>query len=290
MKYAEPLFRPPAEADSLIFQVAYGCPHNSCLFCLMYKGVRYKIRNWDEIREEIEEAGRSYPETKRIFLADGDVMNLDYNYLSDILRLLNENFPNLARVNVYANGSSIVAKSSEELVKLKELKLNTLYLGLETGDDELLKRVMKNENVNTMVDSVLLAQSCGLRCSVMVLLGLGGRKISLTHSEKTASALNRMQPRLLSFLRFIEFPETNPLRRINGYETVTEYEAVQELYRMIEGLDLKKTVVRANHSSNPVLLEGRLPQDKTRLLKEIENMLSVGYLDRKGRGTIPFRL
>lgn len=290
MKYEEPLFRPPAEADSLIFQVAYGCPHNSCLFCLMYKGVPYKIRNLDELSREVVKAGRSYPETKRVFLADGDVMNLDYNYLSKILRLLNENFPNLARVNVYANGSSIVAKSSEQLLKLKELKLNTLYLGLETGDDELLKLVMKSEDVNTMVESVLLAQSCGLRCSVMVLLGLGGRKMSLAHSEKTSSVLNRMQPRLLSFLRFIEFPQTNPPWRIGGYEPVSEYGAVQELYRMIEGLELKRTVVRANHSSNPVPLEGRFPQDKARLLGEIENMLSSGRLDRKGRGKIPFWL
>ena len=287
MNYREPLFRPPAEAESLIFQVAYGCPHNSCSFCLMYKSVRYELRNLSEVKKEIEKAGRAYPETRRIFLADGDVMTLEYEYLCELLGHLNRNFANLARVNLYANGSSIIAKSAEQLTKLKELKLNTLYLGLETGDDDLLKLVRKKETVDTMVEAVLLAQSCGLRCSIMVLLGLGGKKMSSSHSEKTATALNRMQPRLLSFLRFIELPQT---RMFEGYEGLTEYEAVKELYDMIERLELKRTVVRANHSSNPVPLEGRLPQDKSRLLCEIASILKSPYLDRKGPGATPLWL
>ena len=287
MNYREPLFRPPGEADSLIFQVAYGCPHNTCSFCLMYKTVRYELRNLNEVKKEIEKAGRSYPETRRIFLADGDVMTLEYEYLCELLEHLNKNFANLARVNLYANGSSIIAKSAEQLAKLKELKLNTLYLGLETGDDDLLKLVRKKEAVDTMVEAAVLAQSCGLRCSVMVLLGLGGKEMTAMHSEKTAAALNRMQPRLLSFLRFIELPQTKMFER---YESLTEYDAVKELYDIMERLDLKRTVIRANHSSNPVPLEGRLYQDKSRLLVEIASILKSPLLDKKGPGATPMWL
>ncbi len=287
MNYREPIFRPPGEAESLIIQVAYGCPHNTCLFCPMYKGVKYQLRDFDELKKEIASAGRAYPETMRIFLADGDVMALSFERLAEILGHLKTSFPNLARVNVYANGSSITAKSADQLKALKDLKLNTLYLGLESGDEELLKLVRKGETAQGMAEAVRIAQDCGLRCSVMVLLGLGGSKMAAQHAVKTAEVLNQMQPRLLSFLRFIEVPGTN---MFDGYETATEYGAVQELHDMMRGLELRRTVVRANHSSNPLPLEGRLPQDKERLLREIEAMLGSRHLDRKGPGRIPMWL
>ena len=195
-KYTEPLFRPPAEADSLIFQVAYGCPHNKCRFCGMYKGTQYSLRSMEESLAEFIETAKHYPDTRRVFLADGDVMLLPFEMLKTYLGALNSLFPRLTRVNVYANGSSILDKTDEQLKELKELKLSTLYLGFESGCQELLDLVNKGEKVNPMVEAVQRAQEQGLRCSVMILLGLGGKTLSAEHARLTALALNKMQPRL----------------------------------------------------------------------------------------------
>lgn len=288
MKYEEPLFRPPAEADSLIFQVTRGCSHNQCRFCLMYKGVRYEVRPIDEILSEIEEASHIYPGERRFFLADGDVMALPFETLRTILLKLNQCFPNLARINTYANGSSILAFTKEQLAELQRLKLNTVYLGLETGSQELLDKVCKKENVKDMVQAVRLVQSLGIKASVMVLLGLAGKSGTEEHAIKTAEALNQMQPRLLSALRFVEFP--GKTKMFDGYKSSTEYEIVSELCMLIQHLELDKTVFRANHSSNPAPLEGRFPQDKQRVLQEIQEMLQSNRLDRKSAGRLPLWL
>ena len=287
MNYREPLFRPPGEADSLIFQVAYGCPHNGCRFCAMYKGVRYEVRPESELLAEIRDAGRFRPETRRIFLADGDVMALPFSQLETLLTALNRSFPELARVGLYANGSSLAARTPEQLRRLRELKLQTLYLGLESGDQALLDRVGKTENVDNMIAAGQQAQACGLRLSVMVLLGLAGRRDSLSHARRTAAALNRMQPRLLSVLRFIAVPGC---RMPPDYEPVTEYEAGLELRTMVAALDLHKTVFRANHTSNPVPLEARFPADRTMLLHQLDAILNSGRLDRSGPGPLPWTL
>lgn len=285
MNYTERLFRPPAEAESLIFQVALGCPHNTCRFCAMYKGVPYRVVGEEEVFADIEQAARWYPETRRIFLADGDVMVFSFERLRRLLMELNRRFPALARVNLYANGSSILAKSAEELAQLRQLKLQTLYVGLETGDEALLKQVEKGETAEGMCEAVRRAQSAGLKCSVMVLLGLGGRAGSARHAEATARLLNRMQPRLLSALRFVEVPGCTMYK---GYETLTEYESVCELIAILRGLAMEQTVFRANHTSNPVPLEGRLPRDREGLIAALEALLP--HLDRKGPGRLPFAL
>jgi radical SAM superfamily enzyme YgiQ (UPF0313 family) len=285
MQYTERLFRPPAEAYSLIFQVAYGCPHNTCRFCGMYKGVQYRVRPMNEVLAEFSEAAHRYPQTRRIFLADGDVMLLSFEKLRMLLEELNRLFPRLARVNVYANGSSIASKSDDELTVLRRLKLNTLYVGLETGDEDLLLKVTKGETAAAMCEAVQRAQAVGFTCSVMVLLGIGGRDGSLQHADATAKILNRMQPRLLSALRLVEVPgcEMYP-----GYQTSTEFDAVSELIRILKGLELEKTVFRANHSSNPIPLEGRFPKDRDSLVAQLESLLP--HLDRRGPGRLPFSL
>jgi len=285
MRYREPLFRPPAEAESLIFQVALGCPHNTCRFCAMYKGVSYRVRPQEEVVDEFAQAARRYPEVRRIFLADGDVMALPFARLRAMLEALNTFFPQVARVNVYANGRSVLEKSDDELAALRRLKLNTLYVGMESGDDDLLKKVCKGETAEGMCDAVRRAQAAGLTCSVMVLLGLGGRGGSAQHADATVALLNRMQPRLLSALRLIDVPGT---QMYAGYQSLTEYEAVAELIRILRGLALEKTVFRANHTSNPVPLAGRLPKDRDALVGELEALLP--QLDRTGPGRVPFAL
>lgn len=286
-KYKEPLFRPPAEANSLIFQVAYGCPHNTCRFCGMYKGVQYSQRDIEESLQEFIETAKLYPDTRRIFLADGDVMMLPFPTLKTYLSALNSLFPRLARVNVYANGSSIIDKSPEELDELRSLKLNTLYLGLESGSQKVLDLVTKGENVEQMIEAVNRAQDHGLKCSVMILLGLGGKRYSREHAELTAAALNKMQPRLLSALRFVQVPGT---KMFDGFETVSEHEAVKELRDIIAGLELNKTVFRANHRSNPTPLEGRFPHNKIDLLNLLDSQLQSNIFDKNSPGMTPMFL
>lgn len=245
------------------------------------------MRQPDDVLDNFKHAATRYPDTRRIFLADGDAMILPYKLLHQYLTELNKLFPRLARVNVYANGSSIIRKTQDELKSLYKLKLNTLYVGLETGSQKIIDIANKKETVDNMVQGVITAQQCGLRCSVMILLGLGGKKYTVEHAEYTAAALNIMQPRLLSALRFIEIPGTD---MYDKEETLSEYGAVLELRSIINGLELSRTVFRANHTSNPIPLSGRFPQDKHRLLSELDYLLANGKLDKKSPGKMPLSL
>jgi radical SAM superfamily enzyme YgiQ (UPF0313 family) len=287
-----PMFRPPAEADSLILQVDQGCPYNRCAFCGMYADLKYRRRSLEQVREMIETEARQDPHVLRVFLADGDVLWRPFIELRVTLVELGRHFPELARVNAYATGSSIAAKSDEELRELHALKLQTLYLGLESGDDETLRRVRKKEDATTMVEAVRRAQACGLRLSVMILLGLGGRVRTREHAEATAAALNVMQPRLLSALRVIPVPGTELYddTRAGRFQQLTEQEVVAELERIVERLELKNTVFRADHRSNIVPLEGRFPRGKELLLAQLETLLSSGTLDSRSPGSMPLWL
>jgi radical SAM superfamily enzyme YgiQ (UPF0313 family) len=282
------LFRPPAEADSLIIRVADGCPWNGCTFCGMYKGVPYKFQGLGKAEKEFAKAAKQWPDARRIFLADGDVMHLDFQTLETMLISLNEKFQHLARVSVYANGASILAKTDAELRRLKELKLHTLYMGLESGDNETLRAVNKRESAEEMIEAGLRAQAAKLRISVMVLIGLAGKERSLEHARATAEVVTRMQPRLLSALRLVTTPNTSLYH--SGFKMIAEYDAVEELREMIQGLELEQTVFRADHSSNIVPLEARFPKDKNRLLVQLDTLLASGQLDKTSPGRLPWSL
>lgn len=292
LTYRYRVFRPPAEADSLIVQVTYGCPHNHCLFCGMYKGVPYTVRAWAEAREELRRAARRLRDTRRVFLADGDAMHLPFERLQEILTDLGALLPALSRISLYANGRSILAKTDAQLAELRRLKLHTLYLGLESGDDDVLRRQGKSDTVDEMVEAVRRAQAQGLRLSVMVLLGLGGRGHSERHAHATAAAVNRMQPRLLSALRVVPIPGTALQELVDRgtFAPLTEYETVAELRAMVSALELDGTIFRANHVSNVLPVEARFPKDKARLLAELEAALQTGGLDRQSPGPMPFTL
>lgn len=284
----EPVFRPPAEAESLIFQVSRGCPHNTCTFCGMYKRVRHRRFTLDKIASDIRGAAAGgFADAKRIFLADGDAMALPFSMLAPVLEELNRNFPRLARVTCYANGSSILDKTDAELADLKRMKLSTVYVGLESGSEKLLQSVRKGETAAGMCEAVRRVQSAGIKASVMILVGLGGRKMSAEHAEETAKAVNIMQPKLLSALRYIEIPG---LKTFEGYETLPEYDSACELKRMIELFELESTVFRANHTSVPFPLEGRFPKDRAALAAMLESVIVSGKLDRNGPGQVPLFL
>ncbi len=258
----------------------------------MYKGMDCRFHTLEETEAEIATAGKPYPNAKRIFLADGDVMAMPFSKLKAVLEMLNARFPRLARVNVYANGHSILQKSKAELHELKALKLNTLYMGLESGHEETLRAAGKRETAEEMIEAGRRAQSAGLKMSVMVLTGLGGQKNSILHSAATADALNRMQPRLLSALRVIPIPGTELYdeEQSGHFTQLTEFQAMEELKEMIQALELESTVFRANHSSNILPMEGRFPKDKDRLLHELDTLLTSGALDTTSPGPPPLSL
>jgi radical SAM superfamily enzyme YgiQ (UPF0313 family) len=308
------LFRPPGEADSLIIRVADGCPWNGCKFCGMYKGVQYNFQGLEYALREISNHWKMDPAARRIFLADGDVMHLDFQTLEKMLLSINHTFEGVTRIGVYANGASILAKTDEQLRRLKELKLNTLYMGLESGDEQTLRDMNKQESAKNMIEAGQRAQAAGLRMSVMILTGLAGKQRSLEHAHATADALNKMQPRLLSALRLIPVPGT-PLvdhiercsfrarRAKNGpedrstnerspsiFQMLTEHDAMLELRELIAQLDLEQTVFRADHSSNIIPLEGRFPKDKPRLLAQLDALLASGRLDTTSPGRLPWSL
>lgn len=298
------LYRPPGEADSLIIRVADGCPWNGCAFCGMYKGVKYSFQGLENAEHEIYKHWKQWPDARRIFLADGDVMHLDFQTLERLLLLISHTFKGVGRIGMYANGGSILSKTDEELRRLRELKLHTLYMGLESGDNNTLKAMNKRETAGEMIEAGRRAQAAGLRMSVMVLIGLGGEQRSMEHARATAAALNAMQPRLLSALRVIPVPGTplhdgrdgspsrlRPARRSGPtFHMLTEQAAMEELRELIAHLELDSTVFRADHSSNIIPLEGRFPKDKPRLLAQLDALLASGQLDTKSPGPLPWAL
>ncbi|MBN2704380.1 MAG: radical SAM protein [Pontiellaceae bacterium] len=286
------LFRPPAEAYSLILRIADGCPWNRCGFCGMYKEVDYRLHTEAEIAQSIAQAARIQPRAKRIFLADGDVMALSFERLQTILEMLNTRFPRLARVNLYANGHSILHKSPEQLEVLRALKLSTLYMGLESGSEAVLRQAQKRETAEEMIDAAKHAQTAGLKMSVMILTGLGGQDSTEEHAAATAGALNRMQPKLLSALRVVPIPGTALYQdeQAGAFRQLTEVQAVEELKALIKKLELESTVFRANHSSNILPLEGRFPRDKDNLLATLNALLASGALDDASPAPPPLSL
>lgn len=286
------MFRPPAEAESVIVRVALGCPHPACAFCGMYRGGKYEERPAAEVSRDLARLARQEPDAKRIFLADGDVLHAGFERVRGVLDEIQGAFWNVARVNSYANGSSILAIGPDGLRELKKRKLHTLYMGLESGDERLLKRMGKTDTAAGMVRAGAMAQECGLKMSVMVLLGLGGRSGSASHARATAEALNRMRPKLLSVLRVIPVPGT-PLERwqqAGEFEMLTELEEMREMRELISGLELPGTVFRANHASNALPIEARFPRDKARLVAALDEVISSGALDDKHPSPAPLWL
>jgi len=283
------MFRPPAEARSALIRVADGCPHNSCAFCAMYRGVAYRVHDQAAVSRSIALAAARDPGTRRIFLADGDVLALPATILETILETAHAAFPRLSRVNCYASGQALAGKSDAELERLRQNGLHTLYLGLESGSGEVLRRMAKGGTVREMIDGCLRAQNAGLTVSVMVLIGLGGRELSALHARQTAEALNAMQPSLLSCLRLVPIAGTALARRIadGSFTELTEEQSVHELRDILLNLELARTVFRADHSSNILPLAGRLPRDKARLVEELNELLETGALDRNTPGAMP---
>lgn len=268
MPIIEPIIRPPAEAESFLLQVTVGCSVNNCTFCGAYAGKPFRILDVRDISSDIENGTKRYPETRRVFLLDGDALAVPNKRLIPVLKKLNDSFPKLTRIASYANGCNITRRKEGDLREIFEHKLKLMYIGLESGNQDILDHCRKYSHADEMVEAVQKAARAGIKSSVIVLLGLGGKKYSREHVRDTVIALNRMQPRYLSFLSLMLIPGT-PLFKEAGrgdFEELSQQELLQESHDIIKGLELEKTVFRSNHASNYLPLEGRFPQDKSKLL------------------------
>jgi len=288
MSIIEPIIRPPAEADSFLLQVTLGCSADTCSFCGAYKGKAFQVKDQKEIFADIAEHARRYKDARRVFLMDGDAFVLSNNRLVPILEKLRQSFPWLTRISSYANGCNITRKKDCELAELHEHKLSLIYMGLESGSQAILDRCGKSSQVDEMVEAVNRATRANIKSSVIVLSGLGGKKYSREHVQGTIAALNRMQPRYLSFLSLMVIPGT-PLAeavRRGDFQELNPLELLKESYDIIQGLDLAMTIFRSNHASNYLALEGAFPKDKEKLLHVLKAAIDggIGLRPERWRG------
>ena len=282
--YDTPVFRPPSEANSFILRVTRGCAHNTCTFCAMYKDVQFSVCPDEEISRQIALAAQyAQKQVKRIFLADGDALVLPTSKLLKLLAVLYKTFPNLQRVTSYAGPRDILRKSDEELVQLREAGLKMLYFGLETGDDELLHRIRKGVSAEEAVAAGQKVVRCGMKLSMMVIAGLGGKADSERHAINTGKAVTAIQPNMLSVLTLRLYKGTEMLKQFENeeFELLSPAGLAKEAKLMLEHVDIepgRHTLLRSNHISNYVPLAGTLPQDKARLIQELE--VSIGKLSK----------
>lgn len=287
MYYAEPIYRPPSEAYSLLIQATVGCSSaaaGQCFFCTSYlleKGIpekKFRIRPTHEILEDIEIARYQYgPGVEKIFLLDSNAMIIKTRELLKIVKKCYETFPNLKQVSCYACCGDILRKSDEELAALREEGLKLVFIGLESGDQQVLDLMNKGAKVEDQIASVVKANKAGIQTSITVIIGLGGRKWSTEHAIQTGRAATAMNPTFFSALTLMVVPNSpvDAMIKRGEFELVTDpVEVLMELDLMIRNIDAPGPVVfRTNHASNYLPLRGTLPQDKEALLKTIQEAL-----------------
>lgn len=276
LNYDYPLYRPPSEADSLIFQVTLGCSFNECSFCDMYRSKQYSERPWDEVKAEIDLMAKALPDTRRIFLADGDALNLSVEYMQKIVKYLKEKFQNLERIACYAMPMNVLKKTPEELKLLRESGLDMFYLGIESGSDLILKKVTKGATSTTIIRACKKAKDAGYILSCMIILGLGGKTHSKEHIRGTAQVINASAPHYVGALTlYLENGIKDEFLNKFGepFIPVSDSEAREELEDLVSQIDVKDEVIfRANHGSNAYTIKGTFPQDKQMMLDKISWM------------------
>ena len=281
-RYIEPLFRPPSEARSLIFQITVGCSQNQCRFCGMYKGKNFHVRPLQDILAEIAGIPADYrPRIDRVFLADGDALVYPFDDLCAILDALASVFPGLTRVASYASPNSLTTKSSDQLALLRSKRLKILYFGLESGDDVTLMAVNKGFESGRMAELAQVAREAGMKLSVTAILGLAGRGRSLEHARATAEWVNHVNPEYFSLLTMFHRHNDDFVRSL---VQCTRRELMLETREMLQHLHPAKTILRSNHVSNFLNLAGSYPKDRERLVADVDialkhAALSPGFLD-----------
>lgn len=272
MRYYGSMYRPPSEARSFIVQVTYGCSHNTCAFCSMYREKRFALRPLEEVLEDFHLARQVYRRVDRVFLADGDALVRKAGDLYTILDTVRELFPECGRVTCYASPASIRVRTEEELRKLREKGLTMVYMGLESGCDEVLARMRKGHTASEIVEMGQKARRCGMALSVTAITGLGGPELLERHAVDTAAAFNAMNPEYIGMLTLMVEPETPLYDWVHdgSFQLLEPRQVLEETRLLVEQLDSPGSVFRMNHASNYLTLRGTLNQDKAAMLAEID--------------------
>lgn len=283
MRYEGTVYRPPSEAYSLIVQVTIGCSHNQCTFCSMYKDKKFRIRQISEIIKDLEAARAHYKSIKRVFLADGNALVLKTEDLKTILKKINELFPECERVGIYSAPKDILRKTVEELKSLNELGLGIAYLGIESGSDEILKSIKKGVTAEEMIEAGRKIIRSGMSLSTTIISGLGGAERWKEHAIESARVVNAINPQYLGLLTLLLEEETELCKEVQEgtFQLLSPEEIMKETHLFIQQLQVKDCILRSNHPSNYVSLQGILPQDQSKLLLRLEEALEnvEGYRD-----------
>jgi radical SAM superfamily enzyme YgiQ (UPF0313 family) len=279
IRYVEPVFRPPSEAESLILPVTDGCSWNECTFCEMYTAPQKKFRARDEaeVLETIRLTGERYgDQVRRIFLADGDATVLPTRRLLNILAAIRSHLPAVRRISSYCLPRNLRKKSQAEVDELAAAGLSMVYVGAESGDDQVLAAVRKGETFETTREALDKLGAAGITRSVMILNGLGGKVYSRQHAENSARLANATQPEYLATL-VVSFPmgEQRFRARYPEWEPLTQHELFVETEQLLSALELKRTVFRSDHASNWLVLKGTLGADKSRLLAQVRQAIET---------------
>ena len=275
IQYHEPLFRPPSEARSLIFQITLGCSWNKCSFCEMYTSKQFSARKEEDIFNEIEAFAPYASQIRRVFLADGDPLVLSNRRLMRILEKLNNTFPNLQRISTYASPINLAKKSNEELKDLFDAGLNLLYVGIESGDSKVLECIQKGETFESTIEGLNKSKAVGMNSSVMIINGVGGVELSKQHAINSAKVLNETQPKYASTLVLTTHKGLDHYkdRFLGNFEQLNQLQLFSELKLFMEGLELKETIFRSDHASNNLVLKGVLGKDKQLFLNQIQQAI-----------------
>lgn len=275
MKYYGNVFRPPSEARSLIIQATIGCSHNKCTFCYMYKDEPFIIRDIDEVIADLEDAREYFPYYERVFIADGDALVLKTEDLLKLIDYINENMPNVKRIASYATAADINRKSVKELKALYERGLKILYIGFESGDEEILRDIDKGLTTYDYIRAMNKCKEVGFDTSVTIIAGLGGREKWKQNAIGTAKLITATKPTYVSYLT-MRIYKNAPIYKdyIEGkFEMPSAEEILYEMRVFLENVDSEGTVFRSNHASNYVLLGGTLNEDKNALIEAIDETL-----------------
>jgi len=274
MKYEGMIIRPPSEARSVLLQVTVGCSHNKCTFCGTYRGEKFRIKSFEEIEEDILEAG-SYGRIEKVFLCDGDALIVPQRKLIPIMESINRNIRGITRIGTYANAKSILRKTPEELTRLKELGLGIVYLGVETGNEELLRVINKGATYDQMVTAGRMVKAAGILLSVTVLLGIGGIEKSKEHALDTARLLTDIDPDYAGALTVMIVPGT-PLHQDYSegrFVLPDTFGFLEELGIMIGRSNFSNCFFTSNHASNYLPLRVNLPEQKEEAVELIYNVI-----------------